>query len=149
MEIIQKIPNCTFRGQEKNGRFECSCPLMKTKPVSRAMCLHCDYSEDPDLVKREPLAPSKCTEIIEINPPTFSQKIKNFSKAVYRHAWDRLRYVPENIYKSRLKKCEVCPYRQEHVCMHKSCGCDLTIKASWNSETCPIGEWEEITEDGV
>ena len=67
----------------------------------------------------------------------------NFTKALKEHVVDGVKHVSEEEYKARLEQCDQCIYRDNNHCLHASCGCNLSHKAKWRSEDCPIGRWPE------
>jgi hypothetical protein len=76
--------------------------------------------------------------------PGVLARVKNLARAAAGHAADGLAEVSDDEYASRLTTCEGCALRrpEDWVCQHPTCGCFLTIKAKWRSETCPLGKWE-------
>ena len=85
---------------------------------------------------------SKLQEKIRREQPGLFKKIWNFSKALKNHVSDGARAVSDEVYEKRLNECDQCVYREGNKCLHASCGCNLTHKAKWNSEQCPIGRWQ-------
>ena len=75
--------------------------------------------------------------------PSTPRLIKNFTKAVVKHAKDGFNKVTVEEYNRRLQICGKCELREENRCSHVKCGCFLKRKAWWASEKCPIGKWEE------
>ena len=72
----------------------------------------------------------------------YGSKQINFSKALKSHVSDGARTVSDEVYEKRLLECDQCVYREGNRCLHASCGCNLTQKAKWNSEKCPVGRWQ-------
>jgi hypothetical protein len=66
---------------------------------------------------------------------------QNFGNSVINHIADGLKQVPEEEYNKRIDICKTCDkYDAEaNKCTH--CGCFLKVKASWNSEKCPLSKW--------
>ena len=66
---------------------------------------------------------------------------KNFGNSVANHLADGMRKVTDEQLNNRIEICKTCDKfdAQEHRCKH--CGCFLNIKASWNSEKCPLDKW--------
>lgn len=75
--------------------------------------------------------------------PGLIQKAVNFGKAVVRHVADRGRKVSDEVYLARLAICTDCPSLnpQRFSCNEQTCGCRLTAKARWRSESCPLQKW--------
>jgi len=72
----------------------------------------------------------------------------NYGIAQIRHTLDGRRKVPDDIYKSRIARCVECPFKHPDrlQCLEKTCGCDLTLKAEWASESCPLEKWGRFTQ---
>lgn len=77
--------------------------------------------------------------------PSLALRTLNFGRAVVRHATDGLRCVDQASYDARLAICVECPScdTERLVCLQPTCGCQLTTKAWWASERCPLGKWPE------
>lgn len=72
--------------------------------------------------------------------PSLLEKGIGFLKAVASHVKDRGRKLSLEETRKRLDICDACPEQRPHnVC--RLCGCNLALKASWASESCPIGKW--------
>jgi hypothetical protein len=80
-------------------------------------------------------------EIIQENKPGIVKLASNFMKAVSRHVKSGAKQVDKETYEKRMSICDTCVFRQGNRCSHASCGCFLAKKASWESESCPIGRW--------
>jgi hypothetical protein len=67
----------------------------------------------------------------------------NFGSAVLQHAATGFRTVDDETYENRLAACRECPSCdvQRMVCREPACGCQLKVKARWNSQGCPLGKW--------
>jgi hypothetical protein len=54
---------------------------------------------------------------------------------------DGFKQVPEEEYNRRVDICQKCDKYDapSHRC--GQCGCFLKLKASWNSEKCPLDKW--------
>lgn len=83
--------------------------------------------------------------------PSLTEKAKNFSKSLLNHAKSGFAIVQNKTHKKRLETCEKCEYYDEHTTSCQLCGCDLIIKTSWASESCPEGKWgpEKIKEQNI
>lgn len=68
-------------------------------------------------------------------------RAKSFSSSVANHMADGFKQVPEEEYNRRIDICQKCDQydASSHRCGH--CGCFLKLKASWNSEKCPLNKW--------
>ncbi len=86
------------------------------------------------------------TEDSNPQEPNFVRKAVNLSKAVAKHVSDGGRKVDESQFQERLNICRNCPScdTERMVCQEKKCGCKLTLKASWRSETCPENKWPTV-----
>jgi len=75
--------------------------------------------------------------------PGLVQQAVNFGKAVVKHVADRGRKVSDDVYLARLTICSHCPSlnSKRFSCNQQTCGCRLTSKASWRSESCPLQKW--------
>lgn len=79
--------------------------------------------------------------------PSLAQQAINYGKALARHALNPGK-LPEVEVKRRLQVCEGCEWfrPEDRRCAHTSCGCFLDVKATWASESCPIGGWPKIVD---
>lgn len=75
--------------------------------------------------------------------PGFLARAANAFKAAARHVANRGRKVDAAETSRRLAICQSCPIRHpaKMVCRHPDCGCNLNIKATWESEHCPVSKW--------
>ena len=73
------------------------------------------------------------------------RKVGNFIKAASRHVADGMKKVSLEAYKARLAVCNKCDWRAGGTCTHTDCGCVLSKKCWWASESCPEDKW--TTED--
>jgi len=75
------------------------------------------------------------------------RQVVNYGIAQIRHTLDGRRKVPDDIYKSRIAQCVECSSKHPDrlQCLEKNCGCDLTLKAEWASESCPLEKWGRFT----
>jgi hypothetical protein len=85
-------------------------------------------------------------EFIQQQKPGVLQLGANFAKAVKEYTQAGMKNVSEEIYKQRLETCEGCPFKKGNRCQHKSCGCNLAVKAKWASEKCPMDKWPKENE---
>lgn len=72
--------------------------------------------------------------------PNLLTKAKHFGRASAEHIRNALRTVPEEIRQEREALCSGCPLldQERKVCVHPSCGCDMTIKWTWAEQACPL-----------
>jgi hypothetical protein len=54
---------------------------------------------------------------------------------------DGFKKVTDEDFQKRLDICKTCEYHNANTNQCNKCGCFLKIKASWNSEKCPIDKW--------
>jgi len=69
--------------------------------------------------------------------------IIRFLKAIFRHANNKFKHVPSEVWAERFEKCISCVYATEsipEVCT--KCNCVIYKKTEWASEECPIGKWK-------
>lgn len=71
--------------------------------------------------------------------PSLLTRVGNFAKSLTKHLGSGANKVSEERYTARLDTCALCPLRNVETC--SVCGCDLKVKASWESSSCPIGSW--------
>jgi hypothetical protein len=68
-----------------------------------------------------------------------------FAAALGLHFAGGSKTVSEEAYQERLAVCAACDFFQNNHCT--KCGCRVTgevvAKARWESETCPLGRWEQ------
>lgn len=62
-------------------------------------------------------------------------------KAAFEHAKDGFKKVSDEEFENRMQICRGCEFFDADSSRCKNCGCFLKIKASWNSEKCPIDKW--------
>ena len=78
--------------------------------------------------------------------PSLIQRAVNFGTAVVRHTANGLQQVDQSTYETRIVTCQKCPScdTDRMVCREPGCGCLLTLKARWASETCPLNYWPTV-----
>jgi hypothetical protein len=84
---------------------------------------------------------------IEVVEPGAIRKAVNLAKAVKQSAKRKLPgKVPAEIRAERLEICRGCPLynRAKGWCKHPSCGCVMSRKTWWASQSCPVGKWGEF-----
>jgi hypothetical protein len=88
-----------------------------------------------------------CTPVTDIpvseQGPSMAQRAANFGSAVIRYAANGLKQVDQATFDARIAICRQCPScdTERMICRQPSCGCSLSIKAWWASESCPIQLW--------
>jgi len=80
----------------------------------------------------------------EAELPSLAQQILNFGAAVARYTKSGFQNVSEDAYDQRIQACSGCSsLTSEARCTH--CGCWVSEKALWSTETCPEGKWEAVS----
>jgi len=132
---------CNRRGEVINDS-KCVCYSNRVihQPIGIADIKSCDVCPYKNQEDNSDL-PSLNERIDEQKPSTL-KKIKNFSKAIKKYVKKGGGGVSEEVYKKRLKECSKCIFRREDTCLHKRCGCKLSKKVKWKTESCPIGRWK-------
>lgn len=75
-----------------------------------------------------------------MNRPSLISRIKKFTKSLFRHIRNGLKKVSKKEKARRLSICNECPFKNpNNEC--SICGCYLTLKTDWKSESCPEGKW--------
>jgi hypothetical protein len=69
------------------------------------------------------------------------KKATSFTSSVVNYARSGFKNVLESVKRSRLEICEKCEFHDKVNNKCNQCGCYLSAKASWASESCPIGKW--------
>lgn len=72
---------------------------------------------------------------------TFTKKVKSFVSSASEHVGSGFKNVSDQTKKQRLAVCKKCNSynKQNNSC--NDCGCFLSLKTSWASESCPQGKW--------
>jgi len=73
--------------------------------------------------------------------PSIFKKAINLSWAVASHILAGLPTVDDKDYEARLNVCNSCEMRKGNTCMHPRCGCNLSLKAWWKDQKCPLDKW--------
>jgi len=95
-----------------------------------------------------PVTPGSPSAAAAVQSPGLLQRAANLGQALVRHAADGLQTVGDATYEHRLatcRQCELCDLARM-VCRHTDCGCWLTVKARWASETCPVQKWNVLAD---
>ena len=77
--------------------------------------------------------PSKDKSILE--------KASSFASATVKHARDGFKNVSDETKQNRTNICKKCKHYDESSDTCRQCGCYLSVKTSWASESCPVGKW--------
>jgi hypothetical protein len=64
-----------------------------------------------------------------------------FGKAAFGHAKDGFKKVDDETFNKRMDICRGCEHFNKEATQCNSCGCYLNVKATWNSEKCPLDKW--------
>jgi hypothetical protein len=73
--------------------------------------------------------------------PSLWRQAANLAKATARHALDGGREVDEATLADRLRTCDACDRLRPSDGRCSECGCPVAVKATWASESCPLGKW--------
>jgi hypothetical protein len=76
-----------------------------------------------------------------IKKPTKLEKLGNLTKATLSFIKSGLKKSSNEVYDSRVLTCLGCTEYDSKDDECNKCGCDITIKASWLSEECPLDKW--------
>lgn len=76
-----------------------------------------------------------------MSEPEIFTLAKNFGNSVINHLADGMKKVSEEEFAKRLDICKKCDKFDSLNTRCKECGCFLKVKASWNSEKCPLDFW--------
>jgi len=71
--------------------------------------------------------------------PSLAKRAFSFAKSATEYVRSGMENVSETQYETRLKICEVCPFRKDTQCT--KCGCYIELKAKWATSTCPDNRW--------
>jgi len=71
--------------------------------------------------------------------PNLAKRAFSFAKSATEYVRSGMENVSEAQYETRLKICEVCPFRKDTQCT--KCGCYIELKAKWATSTCPDNRW--------
>lgn len=73
--------------------------------------------------------------------PNLMIKAYNLLKASYKHAKNGFETTDAGTYYDRVHICSRCDDYDDSDCSCTVCGCPISDKASWSSETCPKNKW--------
>ena len=54
------------------------------------------------------------------------------------------RYVPDDVKRSRMEHCMICPSWEHSSNRCLECGCQMRVKTSLTSSECPLGKWGRL-----
>lgn len=133
----------------------CPCPDTCLAARDPSWGIFCRWAADPadpsqirHIVARSAIgwSPEETTTehtVTDASPdgPGFLTKAANFGKAIITHAVAGFPEVDDDTLEGRLTICRDCEFCDtENMICHK-CGCGLSVKAKWETQTCPIGKW--------
>jgi hypothetical protein len=119
-------PSCPHYGWMKGHKWEhCQGVGVSAEKRQQLLDVYQRMHERP----QQPVAPSPL------------QKAVNFAKAVVKHAADGAARVDDETLAKRLAVCkEPCGMLLEDLSCG-ACGCPVEVKATWQSEICPLRKW--------
>lgn len=74
---------------------------------------------------------------------SFFDKATNFARSASKHVMNGAKMVDQQIKDDRLSICQGCEFYNKKSETCNKCGCYLSIKTGWASESCPEGKWKE------
>ncbi len=78
---------------------------------------------------------------------TILEKAASFAAASIKHALSGFSTVSDEVYAERIKICEFCDQNKNWECL--KCGCSISIKSRWMSQTCPLEKWPVLENVGT
>jgi len=95
---------------------------------------------------REGVGLTVLSKIVEDKPkrPKYIQMASTFAKALTKYIASGMNEVTKEQYQERLEICSTCPNRNNLHC--SECGCPISTKARWATESCPLGFWLAIVQ---
>jgi hypothetical protein len=73
--------------------------------------------------------------------PSIVRKAMNFASSLTNHIANGFKKTSQDVLKNRIELCLICDFVSENQKTCLKCGCPVEKKASWASESCPIGKW--------
>lgn len=73
--------------------------------------------------------------------PPLHQQAASFAKAVVEHVASGLATVSPEEASRRLAICGGCEHHMAESNRCRLCGCGLSLKATWATQSCPDGRW--------
>lgn len=117
--VGQEFTDCNKRSQEA--------PIPPAAPPSP--CRTCGNVRQPT------------QEELKASLPSTWQQTKNLAVATAEHIANGMKTVPVDLKSQRLAICEQCPFYLKDSSRCSKCGCNLQVKAAWESSKCPVGNW--------
>jgi hypothetical protein len=74
--------------------------------------------------------------------PVSIETARNLAKAGRDIAMRR--YVPDDVKRSRMEHCMICPSWEHSSNRCLECGCQMRVKTSLTSSECPLGKWGKL-----
>lgn len=74
--------------------------------------------------------------------PSLFQMSKNLLASTAKHIANNATSASKKTQQCRMTICKSCQFLQEDSERCLSCGCYVSIKTSWASESCPEGKWD-------
>lgn len=78
----------------------------------------------------------------EASLPSLTTRAFNFAKSATNYVRSGMENVTGDVYNTRLKICNDCPFRKDSTCT--KCGCFIEVKAKWKVSECPEKRWPEV-----
>lgn len=83
--------------------------------------------------------------LIEKYSPSLGARAVHLGKALGRKFSQAIQGKPTTVnpeeLNRRLSLCFGCHYLKGSFCLHSNCGCAVSRKALWSTESCPIRRW--------
>ena len=76
--------------------------------------------------------------------PSSSQLVKNLATDGVKWIKAGMPFLPEEVSKERLDLCKSCDFYIGERC--SKCGCQMRVKTTLATSSCPIGKWEAVSE---
>lgn len=148
--IVDGVATCRNCGQQVKTK--------QTNPKKvRAECIR-PNPEDPPF-EQEGETEKEKKKRLKHRPPTFLQKLKNFTVAAISHVIKGMPTCSQEEIDKRLQICKACPLNYFEVspdnpdvgvCNHRKCGCNINKedkflnKLGHKNQSCPEGFWGPI-----
>lgn len=83
----------------------------------------------------------KYRKMWDTEKPNLFKKIKSFIKSFLKHWWAGSPEVSKRKFKQRMNICRGCEFYNKSGNSCNKCGCNLSVKAKWKTQKCPINKW--------
>jgi hypothetical protein len=80
----------------------------------------------------------------EMESARMLEKAARLAKATAKHVAGGMKETSPEQLQVRLDICNSCDIRDDITCTHPDCGCNLTRKALWMTEDCPLEKWPKL-----